>query len=90
MSTKCECKECGKCPSIKDLKHGDVCRAKCGAPARYWREGICLFISSMSNDLCSDEAVMSQGGEEEFPLPTNQHLEGFSVGWTAHALKKNT
>jgi hypothetical protein len=57
-------------------KFGDICRAKCGAQARYLRDGKCLFVCAMDNDLSVDDAVPAAGGEEKFPLPSDEHLEG--------------
>lgn len=56
------------------MKPGDICRAKCSAPARYLMKGKCLFISAMCNDLMTDDAVPATGGEERFPLPSDADL----------------
>lgn len=65
------------------LKFGDLCRAKCGAPARYVRAGICLYVSSMMGvDLCPDEACPARGDEKDRVLPSDDGLQGFSVGYT--------
>ncbi len=53
---------------------GDVCRAKCSAPARYIGGGKCLFVSSMCNGLSTDDARPATGGEERFPLPTDAEV----------------
>ena len=59
---------------------GDICRAKCSAPARYLGGGKCLFVSSMCNALCVDDARPATGGESALPLPTDaevaEHAEG--------------
>lgn len=50
---------------------GDVCRAKCGAPARYVGFGVALYVSAMCNDLSADDAKPAKGGETRLPLPEN-------------------
>lgn len=57
------------------LKFGDICRAKSGSPARYLQDGLCLFVSSMSNDLIITKAAPKQKGEEQFPLPDDTDLD---------------
>jgi len=66
------------------MKFFQICRAKCTAPARYLRDGKCVFISAMCNDIGIDEAVPATGGEKYLPLPTmsemlKQWLLKFSV-----------
>lgn len=65
---------------------GDVCRAKCTAPARYIGDlnGVpyCLFISAMCNDMCADEARPATGGESGLPLPTSRDVDVASVALT--------
>lgn len=60
---------------------GDVCRAGCGAPARYSGNGTCLFISCQDNDLCMDLALPPTGGEEKFPLPLDSEIKAFIFGY---------
>ena len=62
--------------TVAKLKHGDICRAKCTAPARYLRDGKCMYICCQDNDLSIDDALPPKGGEERFPLPSDDHLEG--------------
>ena len=69
------------------MKFGDICRASCGAPARYLKEGRCLFICSSNNDLSIDRAIDPTGGEEQFPLPSDEMLEGACAAgltWLSH------
>lgn len=56
------------------LQPGDVCRTTEGAPARYIGFGRALYVSAMTNDLCRSTAVMPKGGEEKFPLPTDEEV----------------
>ena len=58
------------------MNHGDICRARCGAPARYLKDGRCLYISAQDNDLGVDWAKEATGGEERLPLPSDDMLEG--------------
>ncbi len=53
---------------------GDICRAKCSAPARYLADERCLYVSAMCNELSEDEACPATGGEERFPLPSWEDL----------------
>ena len=55
---------------MSDINFAEACRARCGAPARFIGDGLCLFISAMSNDLCVDMALPAIGGELSLPLPT--------------------
>lgn len=58
------------------MKLGDVCRAKCTAPARYLKDGRCLFIPVLDpNEFQEDDAIPPKGGEERFPLPTDEELQ---------------
>lgn len=57
------------------LKWGDVCRAKCSAPARYIGNGKCIYISSMGNERGVDDAEPPRGGEETFPLVDDGELK---------------
>jgi hypothetical protein len=63
-----------------EIKIGDVCRAKCTAPARYVGDGQCLFVSAQDNSLNLDDARPAKGGEENLPLPSDRELEAFRVG----------
>ena len=56
------------------MEFGDVCRARCTAPARYIKDGVCGYISSMCNDLCCDIAESPTGGEMELPFPSDAQL----------------
>ena len=60
------------------MQFGDLCRAKCSAPARYLGHGRCLFVSAMCNDLMDDEARPATGGEDRYPLPTHDDLMDFA------------
>ena len=57
------------------MKRGDVCRARCTAPARYLGEGKCVYVSAMCNEVEMDEARTPQGDEERFPLPSDADLD---------------
>lgn len=57
------------------MRRGDVCRARCTAPARYLGNGQCVFVSAMGNEVEMDEARPPEGGEERFPLPSDADLE---------------
>jgi hypothetical protein len=67
--------------SVCEFKFGDVCRAKCTAPARYFGYGLCLYISSSCNDLCIDAAEQTFSDEETLPLPTDRELESCERGY---------
>jgi hypothetical protein len=58
------------------MKHGDLCRARCTAPARYLAAGKCMFVSAMCNELALAAAVPATGGEERFPLPSDEEMAG--------------
>ena len=58
---------------MKNLAFGDLCRARCSAPARYLGEGLCLFVSAQDNDLCVDH-VSDKPYVGELPLPTDREL----------------
>jgi len=64
---------------IGPLKTGDICRARCTAPARYLQDGLCLFVSAQDNDLGIDVAAPATGGEDRLPLPSDDHVEGARV-----------
>lgn len=67
---------------VLTLELGDPCRTKEGAPARYIGKGEALFVSASTNDLLVSRARLAQGGEERFPLPTDEevrHFAGISV-----------
>lgn len=57
------------------MKRGDVCRARCTAPARYLGGGMCVFVSAMCNEVELDEAKPATGDEERFPLPSDADLD---------------
>lgn len=57
------------------MERGDICRARCSAPARYLGQGKCVFISAMGNEVEMDEARPPGGGEERFPLPSDADLD---------------
>lgn len=59
------------------MKTGDLCRAKCSAPARYLGDGRCLFVSACDNSLMEDDAIPAVGGEERLPLPTDEELQAW-------------
>lgn len=62
------------------MRFGDVCRASCSAPARYLNDGLCVWISCMSNDVMVTEAAEATGGEARFPLPTDEMLHAAGAG----------
>lgn len=62
------------------MKFGDVCRARCSAPARYIGSGKALFVSAMDNDLGINDAIEPIGGEERLPLPSDDALKGAAIG----------
>lgn len=55
------------------MKTGDYCRAKCNAPARYLTDGLCLWVSSQSNDLCVSEAG-PKTMEPDLPTPSEEEV----------------
>jgi hypothetical protein len=66
---------------MTDLQFGDVCRAKCTAPARYFGYGKCLYISAQDNDFGVDDALPPLGNEIEFPLCCDEALHAASVAF---------
>lgn len=71
-----------------DLKFGDFCRATCSAPARYFGHGMCLWVSSMCNDLMVTEAAEATGGEGRFPQGDDDMLRAAAAGYIAGTLKE--
>lgn len=65
---------------MTNLSFGDICRARCTAPARYLGNGKCLFVSAMCNELCIDDAASPTGEESNFPLPTDDELRAALEG----------
>jgi hypothetical protein len=63
---------------MSEYKFGDIVRAKCTAPARYIDDGLCMVVSSMSNQLFVDEVKEHwQSEEHKDPIvPTDQELLG--------------
>jgi hypothetical protein len=62
----------------RKLKMGDLCRARCGAPARSLGNGRCLFIPVLdSKMLQEDEERPPDGTELDFPLPLMKELEAW-------------
>lgn len=59
------------------MEYGQVCRARCKAPARYLANGKCLFLSAMDNSLNVDVALPATGDEDSFPLPTDDALRRY-------------
>ncbi len=64
-----------------EFKFGDICLAKCTAPARYFGHGKCLYISCSDNDLGIDDAESLYKNEHNFPLPTDELLSAANVGF---------
>ncbi len=62
------------------MRLGDICRAKCTAPARYVDKGLCLYVSAQDNEIMMDKAAPAKGGEKRLPLPSDEMLQG---AWAA-------
>lgn len=65
--------------SVYVLEFGDLCRAKCGAPARYIGYGKALYVSSTTNELVIDDAdtvLYDEGSGQacDLPLPDDRSL----------------
>ena len=56
------------------MKRGDLCRAKCTAPARYLGGGKCVYVSAMDNSLNIDDVEPPTGREGACPLPGDDDL----------------
>ena len=61
------------------LKIGDICRAKCTAPARYIGNGRCLYVSATTNDIGEDNAQPATGGENNLPLVSDKEIEAWNT-----------
>jgi hypothetical protein len=58
------------------MRPGDVCRARCTAPARYLAEDLCLYVSAMSNDLSVDVAEEQSVVFANPVLPSDEAVAG--------------
>lgn len=67
----------GPVPDVAALEIGALCRTVQGSPARYLGGGMALAISCQDNDLMLRKAAPPTGGEDKFPLPTDQEIEEF-------------
>lgn len=71
------------------MQYGDICRAACGAHARYMCDGLCLYRSSMTNEFFVDYAKSPTGTEGSLPLPSDDALDAAMAGYRVlrYALK---
>lgn len=60
---------------------GEHCRALCGAPARYFYAGYCLFVSAQDNDFKVSPAFIGDGKECGLPLPSDGELKAAKLGY---------
>lgn len=63
------------------FKFGDVCRARCTAPARYFGDGFCLYISAQDNELGICKACARVDAEENIPLLYERELAVCACGY---------
>lgn len=70
-----------------ELKMGDYCRTKQGAPARYLFDGWCIWISTQDNsEVVSHGAKPPTGNEGTFPQVTDTEVRCAAVGLKAGIL----
>ena len=67
---------------MSKFKFGQPCRSKCGASARYFGDGMCLFISGQGHDFYIGTAVQSCV-TEGVPLPSDDALRGARAAYSA-------
>ena len=68
---------------MSNFKFGQTCRAKCGAAARYFGDGMCLFFAGQGDEFYIGTAVPSCGTDGSLPLPSDDALRGARAAYSA-------
>lgn len=66
---------------MDNLSFGDIVKAKCSATARAISNTKCVYVSSMTNELCIDDIDMKADWNNvyDLPLPTDEELKIFKI-----------
>lgn len=60
---------------MAEPRFGDRVRVRCTATGRYLRDGLALFVSAMSNELCIDRVAEGEP-HPTLPVPSDDAIAG--------------